>query len=135
MGLLSTVKRILTDDYQKEAYDLIEKLGFTLNSFMDEVTSQINGNLDFSNLREEIKIYRVTVDSNGTPTTNDTIFTTVGNPSGVSVIKAVNQTSSTTYPTTAPWISFKPSTTSIKVLNIKGLQASNDYKLTLRICP
>jgi hypothetical protein len=135
MALLDNLKRILTDDFPKDDQALIERLAFILNRFMDQVITQVNGNLDFSNLLEDIRTYRVTVNAAGTPIGNDTIKTTVNNPGGVVVVKAVNQVLSTTYPTTAPWVSFSPQGTLLKIRNIKGLQANQEYLLTLRISP
>jgi hypothetical protein len=135
MGLLSNVKRILKEDYQPEAHELVERLGFVLNNFMDQVTTQMNGNIDFSNLKEEIKTYKVTVNASGTPTTNDEVFTTVNAPRGVSVIRAENLDSPTTYVPAAVQVSYRAQVGSIKVLDIKGLTADVEYKLTLRISP
>ena len=102
---------------------------------MEQVVTQVNGNLDFSNLAEELKDYKVTVNASGVPLGNDIIRTTVNNPSGVTAIKASNLTDGTVTPTSAPWITFSPRSNSVKIQSITGLQANNQYRLTLRIIP
>lgn len=135
MARLDNIKRILRDDFESKYGDLIDRLAFVLNRFMEQVVREVNGNLDFTNLAEELQSYKVTVNASGVPIGNDLVRSSINNPSGLVVIKASNLTSITTFPTSAPWISFKPSGNLLKIQKITGLQADNEYRLTLRIIP
>ena len=73
MGLLKNVRKILAQDYADENRTLIAKLSEVLNTFMTETTETINGNIDFDNLRQQLKVFKVTVDGSGTITSSNQI--------------------------------------------------------------
>ena len=135
MGKLDNVRRIIKEDFKSEDQELIGKLAYVINSFMEQVVRQFNGNIDFTNLSEDVVQYTVTVDGSGVPIGNNLVKSTVNNPKGVVVVKAENKTSSTTYPTSAPWVSWTPNGNILKIQKITGLQANNKYVLTLRVIP
>jgi len=134
MGLLDNLKRLIKEDFPEDVQETIGKIAYVYNSFAEQVVQEVNGNLDFNNLAMDTVCYTVTVAS-GVPVGNNLVKSTVNNPSGILVIKATNLTTSATYPTTAPFVSFAPSNNILKIKNISGLQDNNKYTLKLLIIP
>lgn len=132
MGRLSNVRRIIAEDFPDEYQAIISRLGGVLNYFMEEVVELSNGNVDFQNLDQQLIQFEVQVDSDGKPTLNDKILTNKINPNGIQVIKALNLTNNSIYPTGQPFISFTPSGNGfITINNISGLPADNKFFLTI----
>ena len=133
MAKLDNVKRIVKEDYDNKYHGLIDKLAFVLNSFMEQVTAQLNGNLDFSNLNRNLVTFKITVDSTGAPKGDGLVRTDVLGVKGATIIKATNKTTTSLFPTTQPFLSFTsgPNSQSIKITNISGLQADNKYELVV----
>jgi hypothetical protein len=83
-------------------------------------------------MESTIKTFSVKVDSSGNPTSNITISKDVTDTIlGLIVVKAVNTTSSTTYPTGGVFISYTETSNSIIVNNITGLQTGQQYNVTI----
>lgn len=131
MSQISGVKRIVAEDYAKEYQQLVSRLGYILNGFMDETVDIINGGLNFDNLAFNLVTFDITVDDAGKPTLNNKVNVNSVNPGGFSVIKALNLTNNSIFPTSQPFISFVPGADGVMtVTNITGLQANNKYRLT-----
>lgn len=133
MAQLDNIRRILKEDYPKKYHDIIDKLAFTLNRFMDQVVGTVNGNIDFDNLNQGVTQFSMTVDSSGTPVGNNLFKIEQTNVAGFIVISAINKTNGAVFPTSTPFISATRSNFVIKVNNISGLQADNKYDLTVMI--
>ena len=134
MGKLDNVKRVVKEDYDAKYHGLIDKLAFVLNSFMEQVTSEVNGNLDFSNLKQDSVKVKFTVDSSGVPTGNGLLRTSIASPTGFQVIKAVSSDNPTTvFPTSQPFITFTSGTggSVVKITRITGLPADIPFELTI----
>ena len=129
MGKLDNIRRILREDYEKKYHGMIDRLAFTLNRFMDQVAEQMNGNIDFANLDQDIVTFTITVNASGVPVGNNLFRINQANAVGFDVISAINKSDSTLFPTSAPFISFTGSGPIIKVKNISGLQANDKYEL------
>ncbi len=126
------LRRIQKEDFEEEIQETIDKLAFPLNNFMEQTRSALDGNLDFNNLNQEIITVDVMVDSNGKPTMTTKYKSGLNtNVVGHNCINAINLTSSTTYPTSSPFISYAQNANLVTLLNISGLQANNKYRLTL----
>ena len=135
MARINKIKRILRGDFKSEYHPLIDRLGYVLNSFMQEVETQINGNLDIENLASDVITFKIKVDGSGVPVGNNLVKSTVLRPSGTTVISATNNDDIDVFPTSHPFISFTTGTNStvMKIRNISGLQAGTDYTLTVQI--
>lgn len=134
MAKLDNVRRIVKEDYDPKYHDLLTPLGYVLNSFMEQTVTEMNGNLDFANLKQSIVKYRVTVNSDGTPIGNNLLKTDTISPKGFTVIRAVNVDNPTTvFPTANPVISFTTQTNSqvVKIINVNGLPANTAFDLTV----
>ena len=77
----------------------------------------------------------MTVDASGVPVGNNLIKSDVLRPDGTTVIAATNKTDGTVFPTSQPFITFTTGTNSrvMKVRNISGLQADNEYELVIKV--
>jgi hypothetical protein len=134
MAKLDNIRRLRPEDYTEKNRPLINKLAFILNPFMEQVVRVLNGNIDQENLSSTITEIEVTVDSNGTPILNNKF--NIGLPSifnGAFCINAVNLTTSTNYPTSAPFLSTTISNGLLVINNISGLQANEKYRLTIEL--
>lgn len=132
MAKISDIRRIIVEEYEDQYQDLVTKLGFTINTFTEQVVSAFNKNIDFSNLKQNIKIIEITVDATGKP-----ILETKINPeltdklNGIICIKAENLTNTQHYPINSPFISYGYSNNLISIKNVSGLQNNEKYRLTL----
>ena len=135
MARIDNTRRIVREDYDKEYHGLIDRLGFILNSFMEQTVRQVNGNLDESNLKADIITIKITVDACGVPIGNNLIKSDVIRPIGTTVISATNKTDGNVFPTTHPFITFTfgLSPRVLKIRNISGLQANNEYELIIKV--
>lgn len=136
MAKIQAPKRIRAEDFASDERSLIGKLGFIVNSFMDDVYNALNNNLDFNNLNRQIVTIGVRMGAGSpVPLLNSPQIkhTLRGKPVGINCIKAQNINSPSTYPENAPYISFTFNENIITVLNVSGLQANSEYSLTLEI--
>lgn len=133
MARINNYKAISYSDYTEEAAELMEDLADILNPFMREVTDVINGNIDFENLNQTVIELEVKVDSNGTPSVK-TFNVGSNSIKGLDVISARNQSNSSTYPTSKPFISYDiTSGNTITLRNISGLPANNVFLLNILV--
>jgi hypothetical protein len=137
---LPAFRRIITEDYPVQYREVISKLAYSLNSFMDTVNIALNSNLSVNDNTTSVqKKITVIVNASGTPISGGTVATGLsGQCGGTRVIAAVNNTLVTAYPTGTPFISFTNNTTSsnsIAINNITNLKANNSYTLTVIFDP
>lgn len=132
MSKIDNVRRIVVEDYEEEFRPLIEKLSFILNRFMDQTVLQINGNIDVDNLKVDRLTFKTKL-TGGSPDTDLQVKTKIKKPAGTWVIRALNKTTGTNYPTTAPFISYEhnSSTGIMTIKDITGLQDSDEWELTI----
>ena len=132
MGKLDNVKRVVKEDYDEKYHDLIGKLAFVLNSFMEQVTTQINGCIDFDNLAQDIVTFKITVDTCGVPVANEQIRSSVTNPRGILVISAEDIDDLDRFDS-LPFIHFTAGSSGqvIKIKQIYGLIEDRPYNLTV----
>jgi len=133
MSRIQNFKRIITEDYEDEYKNLVSKLGSSINTFADEVTSALDNNLSIDdNLNIAKKTLTVTVDASGLPLSSTSVKSGLsGSCIGIQVIGAINLTNSTTSPTSTPFISYDDNGGVIKVNKITNLQANDKYQLNL----
>ena len=134
MGNISNPRRIRPEDYEKDYRGLITRLGNVLNTFMEEVVTNLTGNIDFANLKQEIISYEAIVDSNGLPTQNKKLKSKFSSIYGFTVLNVQNITNSIQLPSQMPGMFFTPDGSGIYTINkITGLVAGNKYNLTIQV--
>lgn len=126
-------KRIRKEDFDADMQPTIEKLGFIINSFSEQVINILNKNIDFQNLNQEIVSLDIIKDGSGNLVNPPSIRTTLNTKvQGILCIKADNLTSVGTYPTSQPFVSYNlVNNNLISILSVSGLQNSSTYKLKL----
>jgi hypothetical protein len=130
---LPSFKLINSQDYPSQYQSLISTLAQNLNNQIQVLYNAFNNGLTFTNNMEStIKTFAVTVNATGTPSSSisitkdqtDTIL-------GLIVVKAVNSTSSTVYPSGGVFVSYTETSTAIIITNVTGLQANQQYNVTI----
>lgn len=137
MGRIPDVKRIRQEDFPSDQQEMVGKLGYSINTFMDQVVSLFTGNIDFINLNQEIKTVTVRVDGSGNLVSTPKIQTSIRtSPAGILCISARNKNNTGVYPDGQPFVSWTINSLNnsvINVLNVSGLQNNSEYVLTLLI--
>ena len=125
---------VRVEDFDKDDREIAEKIAGIFNGFSDDVYRQVNGNLTFENLDRQLVTLEVRIDGDGKVLNKPQIkLTLVSRISGVKVINARNLESSTTYPTSCPFVSYEVGEKLITIRNVTGLQNNSRYELTLEI--
>ena len=135
MSRVPDIKRIRVEDFPEDQQELVGKLAYALNTFMDQTINVLNGNVDMINLAQEIKDITVKTDGGGA-VLNTPIQVQTGinrKVTGILCIKADNLGNILTYPTGNPWVSWTIDGSIIKIQNITDLTASSDWRLRLLI--
>lgn len=132
MAKLNNVRRINPQDFSEDNQQDIERLGYILNSFMQEVVDMANKNVDFENLNQNFISFPIEVDSNGKPIGTDKINVNKTNPQGIQVVRLINTTNAALLPDVPPFIFFTPNGTNLVTIDkIVGLSANNKYQLSI----
>jgi hypothetical protein len=134
MGKIQIPRKLRVEDFKSDQQDIVGKIGDIYNSFVEEVYNVLNKRIDYDNLNRELKEVTVLMNASGSLASLPQIKTAVnGKIKGISVLNAINLINPNTYPTSAPFVSWTINGNIITILNITGLQANSEYKLTLEI--
>ena len=131
---LASFKRLDKQNFDQKDQDLIDKLAFILNNDIQSLTDVLNGKVSLlDNFFCTVKDVPIVVDSNGIPKNAAQFQIDKVNMRilGCQVIKALNQTNSNAFPTGAPFISFTPGSNIVTIDHITGLQANQNYIITV----
>ncbi len=139
MARIPDLRQIKKEDFDKKDQDLVDKLAFPINNFMQQVISVLTGGVDFTNLNQQINTFTITVDSTGKPTTSVQFKNALKSTKliGMVCINAINNSSTIRFPTAQPFISFTQNSSLVTVTNVAGLgiptnQTNSDtYTLTV----
>lgn len=132
---LESFRRLIKEDVDEKDRPLMDKIGYSINSFADQVLQAFKNNITIEdNLNWSKRQIEVTVDASGIPTMPSQFKSGISSSTyGISVEKAVNVTTPLIFPTTAPFISFSESNSLITINNISGLPSGNKFRLNLII--
>lgn len=92
MPKLSDIRRIIPEDFSKEAQEVIEGVAGSYNEFADEIYQVVNGQLDFDNLARAKVNIDISFDSTGKPVGNASIVTNLSSISMLHIGKIQNIT-------------------------------------------
>lgn len=128
---LPSFRRLYEQDYPPEQQELVAQLAVSINYGFEALYETLNGKLTFGdNTSSLITSVNVEVDATGKPKTKATIRKVSPERfAGLTVIRAVNLTNSSVYPTSSPFISYTETTDSIVIDNVAGLPANNLFQL------
>ena len=133
MPFIDSVKRINVEEFKDEDKEVAERIGNVYNYFAEQVTNTINGRLDFENLDRNLVQLNVIVDANGLPVTQTRFSSNIG-VTGTNIVRADNLTNSTSYPSSAPFITYTASGDGFYTVNhITGLVPNNRYRLVVEL--
>lgn len=132
MGQVPNIKRIRVEDFDQKYQSLIEKLAYSLNTFMDDTIELLDGRLDFENIQQEVINVIIKTDGSGNLLENPTVRTTLNSAViGATCIRALNNNDPGSYVVGTPWIDFTNNTNSIIIDNVENIPASSEFTLTL----
>lgn len=127
-------RQIRLEDFEEDEKEMISKLSRNLTPFMDSVYRVLDGGVDYDNLNRKLIDIDVITDSAGLVFNAPQIKSTLrGRVKAVSVMNAVNLINPNIYPVSAPFISFSSNADIITILNVTGLQANSQYRLTVEL--
>lgn len=133
MAKLQGPKHIEITNAKISAEEVASTVGYSFNSFADDVYNAMNSRLNFDNLNQKISVITVQVDATGAPLQEFILKYAVLNLQGLNVIRAVNTVDNSPV-ISAPFITFSlVSTNTIKIVNITGLKADTKYQLTVQV--
>ena len=128
--IIQQPQRIKPEDYTEDSREDIARLAGILNSFMEEVYTALNKNLDITdNLNSSILTFRVAVNGGNTPTTKISLKPTLKtNIRGVLVMSA-----SGANVLASPFITWSQNNGVLIINQIFGLTPGIDYTLTILV--
>lgn len=124
---IQSPKRIIVEDFDSEDRNTVEKLGFTVNTFNEDVFNAMNKNLTIEdNLNQQIKtLSNIEVDGSGKPITSLAFQNNLkGKIQGTQVIRVLGG-----IPTAQPFITFTESNNVVTINNISGLASGTKYTI------
>lgn len=133
MAKIQGFKRIESGDFKPEVKQVIDKLGYSLNIFNEEVFNAFQKNITFDNLNQNLTSFVVSVDATGVPQDETLLRPGTQGFNGISCISAENLDNDS-FPTGQPFITFQRlSNGAFRILNVTGLPANTRFRLTVII--
>ena len=132
MAKIRKINKILTEDFPATYRDLVSKLAFALNPFLDNIVEALDKGLSISdNMDGEIKEVTLTPD-NDLPLK---LRTNLNFCNSVLVSRVTNLTNTSASLTSAPFVEFKNKDEQgfklIEITNITGVDVTNKYRIRL----
>jgi hypothetical protein len=134
MAKLSSVRRIIPEDFKKEDQDVANIIASSYNDFADELFLTVNGKLDFDNLARSKVIVDIVFDANGTPVGQVNVATGLTSVAIINIGKVQNLTNSAARLTAAPYLDWSfQGQGLLRILYGRGFTAGTRYRVTLEI--
>jgi hypothetical protein len=134
MPKLSDIRRIIPEDFSKEAQEVIEGVAGSYNEFADEIYQVVNGQLDFDNLARAKVNLEIAFDSTGKPVGNASISSGLSYVSMIHIGKIQNLTNASLKITQVPYIDWSLLGNGVVKINYGvGFTAGSKYRLTLEL--
>lgn len=125
-------KRINREDFDEKDKSFVDKIAYLLNDQIGQLTTAFNKNIDFDNLKQELKDVTVEVDSDGIPKILTNFKNGLIQPiTGTKVINVVCLTDHSTRPIACPFITFSEIKKIVTIIHVAGLPADKKFKLTI----
>lgn len=146
MASISDIKRIVKEDFPTQYQDLIDKLAYVLNPFLDDVSSAFNGDISVDNLTRQYASCTIQTTKSSTSYLVNNISTggTISPPTkirsnltnqlqGINVLNVVNLTNPASYPLGAVQLCWTINSGIITITNVTGLPDGQKFTLTLEL--
>jgi len=132
---LASFKRLVKEDFSKEMHDTIDRIGYSVNNFCQQLITFSNKNITIAdNLFQEIKQITLTTSQTDALLLNQVTQFKNGLTSsikGISVIRVENLTNTTVYPSSSCQINFTESANVVTIRSVTGLEKATKYQITL----
>ena len=127
-------RQIRAEDFAEDEQELVSKLSRNLTPFMDSVYRVLDRGVDYENLNRQFIDVDINIDALGTVSNAPQIKSNLrGRIRGVLVLSANNLVDPTVYPSSAPFVSFTTNSNIVTILNVTGLQANSQYRLSVEL--
>lgn len=127
---INNFKRIIKEDYSEEDQELIDKLAFSINPLMEQLSNVFNKGIDFENLNQQVVTFEVELSSGKPKAATQLSVSLRTKPIGLVVIRAENLSLNGTFPTAAPFITYGISNNNLVVNHVAGIPDNTRYRLT-----
>jgi len=131
---ISSFQRLIKEDVDEEYKPLIDKIGFSINQFAEQVISALNKNITVTdNLNMEYKTIDITIHSTIIGIPNNTVQFKSGlrtKLKGIQVIKVENLTNPGALLSDAPFLEYSENNDIITINRINGLAISTKFRIT-----
>jgi len=125
------IKRITVEEFKPDEQQLVGKLSFILNNFMEQVTNVLTNNIDYDNLNREVINFSVVTDATGKPKNPLQLQLTLRTRlKGFNVLKADNIQDGASL-TGAPFIVYTTNGSLVTVTQVLGLPADKKFSFTV----
>lgn len=131
MAKITNIKRINKEDFNSEDQELVGRMAFALNPFLEQIVAAFNKGIDFDNLNQDFIVLETEVDASGKPKLNYEIKTTIKTRLKAVYCVGANNLTDSTFPTSAPFITYTTNNNIITILNITGLPANKRFRLSI----
>jgi len=132
LGRVPDLKRVVAEDFKPEDRPLVQKLGFIINSFHEQVRSTLNKNINSDNLAREIKTLTFSTGETGQPLNTLTFRSNLTNSIvGINILRLTITSNNQSFPSQMPLISFSQNENLVTINNIAGLEAGNEYQMVV----
>lgn len=130
-----SIRRLRTEDFSPEDRQLIERISYSINDFLDQVVFLFTKGVDFTNLNQQLQTIDIVTNSSGELPEAITIRTDLKTKvAGGMLIGLTNNTNSSILPTSQPFISVVPvSTSQAQLQHISGLTANTEYTIKIML--
>lgn len=132
MARVPDIKRIRKEDFPEEMQDTVGKLGYAINTFMDQVISLFSNNIDFQNLSQQVSEFIIETDGSGDVINPPKVSVNLGGRKviGAYCIAADNLNDSSATPAYQPFIGFTIINNNlVSITSIKGLPVSGKFRI------
>lgn len=131
MAKVTNIKRLVKEDFEADDQELVDKLAFSLNPFLEQVSAAFNKGIDDDNLNQQSMFIETELNANGVPKVPLQIKVDLKvKVKGTRVILAQNLTDGT-FPTGTPFITFTINNNLLTVQHIAGIPADKKYRLSI----
>jgi len=127
--LLPSFKNIISSDFPKQYYDLMNQLALLLNNTLSSVFQCLaNGVSLDDNIACTVQDVTISVNASGTPSSPSAFLLETSNTvRGTTVIQAINQANSAVYPLAAVMVFGAQNGNMYNIANVVGLQPNTSY--------
>lgn len=128
---LPLARRITAENTPPEMQSTVENLATIMNPFIEDVTSILNGRVDFDNLSFPIRQFEVMVDKNGIPIFGELEIGLQVRGHCVIDVKDANNLNMLPQITGQPFMLFTQSNSGVNIAKILNLLPNKKYLLTV----